>query len=89
MAVTQSDTIVPILNTQGDEITGRVYVRYVRWVGATTAGHTVSVTDSADHELFASEADGAAFIDVHPIFKWVDGVKANQMNSGKVYVYID
>lgn len=55
--------------------------------GATKAGHLLVVKDSAGNTIFESEADGANFIDVQPIFKVCKGVVATTMDSGKLYVF--
>ncbi len=65
-----------------------VFVKYVRWVGATTAGHSLVINDSDGNMVWESEADGANFIDVHPIFDIVDGITVATMQSGDFYVFI-
>lgn len=64
-----------------------VIVRYIRWVGATTAGHKAVIT-SQGSTVFESVADGANFIDVHPFFDMYHGLDVTTLDSGKLYVYL-
>jgi hypothetical protein len=67
----------------------------IRWVGATTAGHTISVQDKDGNVKYASEASGANYVEeshlVSPrtdclIFK---GLKVPTLGSGIIYIYIE
>lgn len=87
MAITQNGTHCVKMTAQSDALTGMHHVSYIRWVGANTAGHVCAVSDTSGNVYFASEADGANFIDLQPIFQWRDGVKVLLMDSGTVYVY--
>ena len=73
--------------TSNGSVTGRHLVTYVRWVGATAAGATAKINDAAGNEWFSSLADGQYFIDIHPIFRMMDGVTVAAMSSGTMYVY--
>lgn len=88
MAITQEGKLEIILGAEGDVLTRKVFLRYVRWVGGTTAGHTCVLRDGGGTVFFESIADGNYFIDVHPLFRWVNGVTADTLGSGKVYLYI-
>lgn len=72
--------------SNGGSVTGRHIVTMVRWVGATAASHTAVLTDTAGQEWFRSEADGANFIDLFPIYKPITGLSVAQ-SSGTFYVY--
>ena len=87
MAVSGQGTGVYIFTAGSDAITGPTYVKHMRWVGATTAGHLLSVTDTAGNVAWASEADGAHFIDVHPFYRYFTGLTVATMGSGTLYVY--
>lgn len=61
----------------------------IRWVGGTTAGHTVSVQNNAGTVKFAAEAVGANYsesehFDPPLIF---EGLKVPTLASGKIYIY--
>ena len=74
--------------TSSGTATGRRVVGFLRWVGATTAGHTVVLSDVAGNEYFKSEADGANFTDIFPLHKTMDG-QAVVMSSGNFYIYAE
>jgi len=65
-----------------------IRVRGIRWVGGTTAGHLVSVTDSNDIEKWASEAAGANHVEADDIYdeKLWQGLKVPTLQSGKLYI---
>lgn len=88
MAVTGEVFGIAKMTAALDAITSKVRISWLRWVGATTAGHALSVTDTAGNVIWESEADGANFIDMFPVYKIVTGVKAATMDSGTLYVYI-
>jgi hypothetical protein len=79
---------VPCFSTAGDEIIGRHFLKHMRWIGATTAGHALIVTDSAGVTIFESVADGSNYIDVFPFYRIVDGLTVQTMQSGKLYAYL-
>lgn len=87
MAVSGANTSVIKFSAASDAITGRIKIRTIRWVGATTAGHTLQITDTNGNIIFESEADGANFIDVHPMYEIFDGITVSTMSSGDFYVY--
>lgn len=67
----------------------------IRWVGGTTAGHTISVQDKNGNVKYASVATGANYVEeshlVSPkneslIF---DGLKVPTIGSGIIYIYTD
>lgn len=72
--------------TTNGTLTGRRQVTYLRWIGATTAGHTLTLSDSNGARWFESEADGANFIDIHPVFNEINGLVVT-LTSGTFYVY--
>ena len=87
MAVSNLTASPIVLGTQGDADSRSFFVTWVRWNGATTAGHALVLRDTAGNLVFASEADGANFIDIQPIFKVVKGLSLATMQSGTCYVF--
>jgi hypothetical protein len=87
MAVSNTGDSPLIMSAQGDADTRQFIVTWVRWNGATTAGHTLTLKDSAGNIIFESVADGANFIDMQPIFKPCRGLSLTTMQSGTLYVF--
>jgi hypothetical protein len=87
MAVTGQGTGVYVFTASADSLSGTLYVKHIRWVGATTAGHTLTVTDTAGNVVIYSIADGNYFIDVHPFYRYFLGLTVASMTSGALYVY--
>lgn len=63
----------------------------IRWVGATTAGHTVSIQNGNGGVKWASEASGASYVeethfDGKPII--FSGLKVPTLSSGIIYLYV-
>lgn len=87
MAVSNSTISPLILSAQGDADTRSFFVTWIRWNGAGTAGDLLTVKDTAGNIVFESEADGANFIDLQPIFRVVKGISVTDMDSGKLYVF--
>jgi hypothetical protein len=77
----------PIKFSTSSTVTGSYIIGYVRWVGATTAGHTATLRDPAGNEWFRSEADGANFIDLFPLNCRIQGGLVLSMGSGVFYAY--
>lgn len=73
----------------GDSLSGTLHVSYVRWVGATTAGHECILRerDGTGVIVFASLADGDNFLDVMAIKRWLHGFYVDVLDSGVLYVY--
>ena len=67
MAVTGRAWHVMRFSVQGDTASGLLAIKYMRWLGGTTAGHKLVVNDSASNLLWESDADGANFNDIHPL----------------------
>jgi hypothetical protein len=67
---------------------GPIYVKHLRWVRATTQGHLCKVKSKNGDMIFESEADGAQFIDVHPLYKFCNGITIDTLDSGTLYVYL-
>ncbi len=87
MALSQLASGRPIWTASGDAITGPRFLKHIRWYGATTAGHTLTVKDTAGNIIWESVADGPNFIDVHPFYVIVDGLNITTMQSGKMQAF--
>lgn len=69
--------------------TETLFVKKVRWVGATTGGHAVEIQDSASNTLWASTAAGANYVESDWIEEpWESGFKVPTLDSGTLYVYV-
>lgn len=88
MAVTNAIGIIK-MTAAADAVTGKMKIDFIRWVGATTAGHSLVLKDTAGNTIFESVADGANFIDVHRVPIVVDGVDLDTMGSGTLYLYLN
>lgn len=86
MATTNNGYLVKC-TAASDEVTGQFRVTTIRWVNGSTADHQCIVTDSDDNVVFDSVADGPNFIDIHPIFRQMNGIKISTLDSGNVFVY--
>lgn len=80
---------IKVTTTEGDELTGVLFVKYLRWVSpGATAGDVLTVKDKDGNVLFASVADGSNFIDMMPIKEEVNGVDVDTLDSGTVFVHL-
>lgn len=87
MSVTHAGKGVIKFTAQGDSLTGVKKFTYFRWIGGTTAGHLMKANDTAGDLIWESEADGANFNDIHPVFATRNGVVIGSMSSGFVLAY--
>jgi hypothetical protein len=69
-------------------VPGVKFVKHFRWISATSSGHACKTTANNGDTTFESEADGAKFIDVHPFYKFTNGIRINTLDSGKLFVYL-
>ena len=83
-----------LIDTAGaTALTSKTFTAYkIRWVGATTAGHTISVQNAGGTVKWASESVGANYVEseTFPNDKLLvfEGLKVPTMASGKVYIYV-
>lgn len=68
----------------------------IRWVGGTTAGHTVVLTDGNDNPLWQSICSGANYVEADDFsthenrggsLRHVNGLKLVTLASGVLYIY--
>lgn len=65
-------------------------VRQIRWVGATTAGHSVVIQDPSDNILWDSVAAGANYVEADSLNReWAAGFKVTTLDSGVLRVYVE
>ena len=78
-----------VIDTTGDTLTKRGIVA-IRWVGATTAGHTCVIKDGTDRVIFAASATGNgggdSFVPLKPLIV-MDTINVTTLASGTVYIY--
>jgi hypothetical protein len=72
----------------GTSVTGIKFIKHFRWVSATGSGHKCVVKAASGDSAFESEADGEKFIDVHPLYKFMNGITIDTLDSGVLYVYL-
>ena len=90
MAITGIGRSVIKFTAQADALTGKRKVKHLRWVAAdAVANETLNITDGDGLPLFESIADGANFIDIIPLYRWVDGIIVATMAHGFLYAYCD
>ncbi len=73
--------------------TARVRIQGFLWVGATTNGHLLSITDVAGNQLWKAQMvtrilNEGIFIPFPLGLRSVDGIHINDMDSGEVYIYV-
>lgn len=85
--ITGQDSGVICFDAPGDVLTTDVFVKHMRWVGATTVGHKLIVRDENGDVMLESIADGQYMIDVHPFYRHMKGITIDTLGSGKLYVY--
>ena len=94
MAVTQSATDVIRFGAAADAVTGLKLVQKFVWVGPTTAGHKLIITDTAgvvflEWQACVADAGGTIDIDYHQKSARMEGIIVTTMGSGKVDVYLE
>jgi hypothetical protein len=66
--------------------TNDVYIARLRWVGATTAGHTVTVQDGASNHIWGSVASASNNVEDAPIHRIYSGLQVPTLGSGTLYI---
>ena len=88
MAVTGYNVQVLKMTAALDAQVGRLHIGMIRWINGGAANDEFELTNTSGDVLFNSIADGANFIDLHPLYKWVDGVIVSKLSSGTVFIYL-
>jgi hypothetical protein len=91
MAVTQANTRLIRFGTAADAITNQVYIQKIVWLGPTTAGHNLVISD-ADGVITAmkcniNEAGGRAVEWFEEVPFPANGITITTLDSGTVDVY--
>lgn len=92
MAVTQSTKRVVKMTAAADALSGRSILRGLVWVGPTTAGHILTVSDSDTGEIFSSVCSAANQGDqllLPTMGMPVYNLTVTTMTSGYLLVYLD
>lgn len=78
----------------GSALTTSSYkVKKIRWVGATTAGHSVVIQDQFARPFWESKAAGANYIEESDFSTYtsnnvvLSGILVPTLSSGKIYIY--
>lgn len=92
MAVTVSSRVAH-LTAEGDELAYPLIVKTIRWVGATTAGHSLILTESSTgtttKEIYESVAAGANTVEeTLKEMTFTHGLRVGTLDSGEVWVYL-
>lgn len=88
MALSQQTTRV-LRATSTDTIsTEYISVKAIRWVGATTAGHVCTLTDTAGNIVWTGVADAANYTDTMYMHDRFLGLIVSAISSGVVYIYL-
>lgn len=85
--ITGQGSWIYAFSAAGDSLPGTIYLKHLRWVGATTAGHQLIVEDDAGNVIWESVADGQYMIDVFPFYRYITGINPVTMGSGTLYAY--
>lgn len=65
-----------------------LFIKSIRWVGGTTAGHTAVIQDQKGNVIWTSEASGANYVESEIIEQWIDGLIVPTLTSGVLYIQI-
>lgn len=94
MAVTVVDKTV-IFTAQDDEFAGPITIKSISWVGATTAGHLLSVGQSGTigdntKEIYSDVAAGANYVSRSLVEKhYPFGMEIIDLDSGTIEVVME
>ena len=73
---------------QNDYVSGLIFVLHMRWTFDTAVLHDKLLVSTLEgEELFPSIADGPAFIDIMPLYRWVNGIITTTLDGGELLVY--
>jgi hypothetical protein len=90
MAVTYKNRQVRVPSADASAtvlIPGRVYVKSVKWVGGTTAGHTAVIQDADSNTIWDDLCPGASYV-VSELIEdwWANGFKVPTLASGTLAI---
>ena len=89
--LTQNPFILDTAHASNVLTTEKLRVKGVRWVAATTAGHTATLKDGSGKIVWTSVAAGANNVEADKIYgdmrgQNLDGLMCTALQSGKLYV---
>ena len=84
--MTQSPLVIDTVGATSAK-TGAICIERIRWVGATTAAHAVTITDTAGSTIWASHAPTTNYTEESEINQWFNGLIVTVLGSGKLYIY--
>ena len=87
MAVTNAKSGIYRFDTGGGTVSGGQFVTYARWIAGAASGDQCVLSDGVGSIWFDSQADGADFIDIMPIYRVLQGLTVTTIDSGILYVY--
>ena len=75
-----------VLDTAGEISTRVIRIERIAWKNATTANHTVKVTDTSGNTIWEDFAAGATYNTSEPVHREVTGLIVQTLDSGKLYI---
>lgn len=85
---------VYLFTSAGSQITDPVAVYRIRWVGATTPGHELILTESTagdrNRQVFRTIAAGSEYVEESSVLEHVPlrkGIRIQTMGSGQLWIY--
>lgn len=90
MAVTYKDKKVRVASGDASAtvlIPGRVYIKSIKWVGGTTAGHQAIIKDSNGNTMWEDLCPGANYVVSELIEEhWQNGLQVPTLSSGTLTI---
>ena len=68
--------------------TSKFFIRFVYWYNATTAGDLLVLTDATGRDIIRMRAFSDNESQMWPIMNQYSGIRASDMDSGTLYIYI-
>jgi hypothetical protein len=88
MSATRSAANIITVTGQEAATTERVYVTNLHWIGATTAGHLLQVTNAAGAVIRNHKVSAANEYIFIPVYEWCLGVTVADMDSGTLDIHL-
>jgi len=65
-----------------------VGIKFVYWYKPTSEGHLCNLIDGNDNAIIKMEAVSDNDTQMWPLFKYVDSIYCDDMDSGTLYIYL-
>ncbi len=84
-----------VADTVAAATTAPVVISKIRWVGATTAGHAATITNTAGNVFWSTVASGANYVESDDFAqrdqskRTMDGITVSALGSGTLYIYTE